>query len=55
MVTKEGVKDFLKKVPGSKFIELAAASHMVAGDQNDPFTQAVLDFLEHDIRPTLSW
>jgi hypothetical protein len=26
---------------------------MVAGDQNDAFSQAVIDFLETDIRPTL--
>ena len=26
---------------------------MVAGDQNDAFSQAVIEFLERDIHPTL--
>jgi len=26
---------------------------MVAGDQNDAFSEAVVEFLEHDVRPTL--
>jgi hypothetical protein len=26
---------------------------MVAGDQNDAFSQTVIEFLERDIRPTL--
>jgi hypothetical protein len=26
----------------------------VAGDQNDAFSEAVVEFLEHDVRPTLS-
>jgi hypothetical protein len=25
----------------------------VAGDQNDAFSEAVVEFLEHDVRPTL--
>ena len=54
VVTEEGVQDFLKKVPGSKLFEVGGAAHMVAGDQNDPFSNAVIDFLEHDVRPKLS-
>jgi hypothetical protein len=34
-------------------VDVSGAAHMVAGDQNDAFSQAVIDFLEHDIRPTL--
>jgi hypothetical protein len=29
------------------------AAHMVAGDQNDAFSDAVIRFLEADVRPTL--
>ncbi|MBI2818495.1 MAG: alpha/beta hydrolase [Acidobacteria bacterium] len=54
VVTEEGIQDFLRKVHGSKVAEIAGAAHMVAGDQNDPFAHAVMDFLEHEIRPTLS-
>jgi pimeloyl-ACP methyl ester carboxylesterase len=53
VVTEEGVQDFLEQIPGAKLVDVGDASHMVAGDQNDAFSRAVIDFLEHDIRPTL--
>ncbi len=53
VVTEEGVQDFLEKIPGSRLVDVGDASHMVAGDQNDSFSTAVIEFLEHDIRPTL--
>jgi len=53
VVTDEGTQEFLDKVPGSKLIDVSGASHMVAGDQNDAFGNAVVDFLEQDVRPTL--
>ncbi|OGA02301.1 MAG: hypothetical protein A3H35_04345 [Betaproteobacteria bacterium RIFCSPLOWO2_02_FULL_62_17] len=53
VVTEEGVRDFLKKVPGSKLFDVGGAAHMVAGDQNDPFSNAVIEFLEHEVRPML--
>ncbi len=53
VVTEEGVQDFLDQIPGAKLVDVGGASHMVAGDQNDAFSHAVVDFLEHDIRPTL--
>lgn len=54
VVTQEGVQDFLRRIPGSKVVDVGGAAHMVAGDQNDPFSQAVIDFLERDIRSTLT-
>jgi pimeloyl-ACP methyl ester carboxylesterase len=53
VVTEEGVKDFLAKVPHAKLADVSGAAHMVAGDQNDVFSNAVIEFLEHDVRPTL--
>ena len=53
VVTEEGVQDFLEQIPGAKLVDVGDAAHMVAGDQNDAFSRAVIDFLEHDIRPTL--
>ncbi len=53
VVTEEGVQDFLDKIPGSKLADVGDAAHMVAGDQNDAFSHAVVDFLEHDVRPLL--
>lgn len=53
VVTEEGVQDFLAKVPTAKKVDISGAAHMVAGDQNDAFSSAVVDFLEHEIRPAL--
>jgi len=53
VVTDEGTQEFLDKVPGAKLVDVSGASHMVAGDQNDAFGNAVVDFLEQDVRPTL--
>jgi pimeloyl-ACP methyl ester carboxylesterase len=53
VVTEEGVQDFLAKIPGSKLADVSDASHMVAGDQNDAFSSAVIRFLEEDVRPRL--
>jgi pimeloyl-ACP methyl ester carboxylesterase len=53
VVTEEGVQDFLAKVPTAREVDISGAAHMVAGDQNDAFSSAVIDFLETDIRPTL--
>jgi pimeloyl-ACP methyl ester carboxylesterase len=54
VVTEEGVQDFLDKIPGAKLVDVSGAAHMVAGDQNDAFTQAVIDFLADDIRAFLA-
>ena len=54
VVTEEGVKDFLARVPHAKLADVSDAAHMVAGDQNDVFSNAVVEFLERDIRPTLA-
>jgi len=53
VVTEEGVQDFLDKIPGARLVDVGGAAHMVAGDQNDVFSHAVVAFLEDDIRPRL--
>jgi pimeloyl-ACP methyl ester carboxylesterase len=53
VVTEAGTEEFLARIPGAKHVDVSGASHMVAGDQNDAFADAVIDFLEHDVRPTL--
>jgi pimeloyl-ACP methyl ester carboxylesterase len=53
VVTEEGINDFLAKIPGSKLVDVGDAAHMVAGDQNDVFSQSVVEFLDRDVRPTL--
>ena len=46
VVSAEGVQDFLDKVPNAEFVELADAGHTAAGDDNDAFTEAVVQFVE---------
>jgi pimeloyl-ACP methyl ester carboxylesterase len=45
VVSAEGVEEFLAKVPSAEFVELSAAGHTAAGDDNDAFTDAVVAFL----------
>ncbi len=45
LVTAEGAREFLDLVPHARFVDVAEAGHMVAGDRNDVFTEAVLEFL----------
>ena len=53
VVTEEGVREFLAQIPGAKLVDVGGAAHMVAGDQNDAFSESVVEFLERDVRPTL--
>jgi len=46
VVTVEGVESFRSDVPSAEFVDVSSAGHMVAGDRNDAFTDAVVDFLE---------
>jgi len=45
VVSREGVEDFLAKVPHAEFVELSDAGHTAAGDNNDAFSAAVVDFV----------
>ena len=45
VVSVDGVKDFLDKVPNAEFVELSDAGHTAAGDDNDAFTDAVVQFV----------
>ncbi len=45
VVSNEGVKDFLDKVPSAEFVELSNAGHTAAGDDNDAFSEAVVQFV----------
>ena len=53
VVTQEGVDDLLAQIPGATAVGVAGAAHMIAGDRNDAFSHAVIDFLEDRIRPLL--
>ncbi|MGB5694519.1 MAG: alpha/beta hydrolase [Polyangiales bacterium] len=45
LVSTEAASEFLEMVPHAEYVDLADAHHMVAGDRNDAFTEAVTDFL----------
>jgi pimeloyl-ACP methyl ester carboxylesterase len=45
VVSPEGVKNFLATVPNAEFVELPDAGHTAAGDDNDAFTEVVVDFV----------
>ncbi|OBI04583.1 peroxidase [Mycolicibacter heraklionensis] len=45
VVSVEGVADFLSKVPGARLVELSDAGHTAAGDDNDAFSAAVVEFV----------
>ena len=46
VVSEESVRAFQELVPDSSFVDVSGASHMVAGDRNDVFTDAVSQFLD---------
>lgn len=43
--SEESAREFLSLVPHARYVDVADASHMVAGDRNDVFTKAVVEFL----------
>src|SRR5262245_1346567 len=45
VLSAEGARHFLELVPHSHCVDVSGAGHMVAGDRNDPFTDAVVGFL----------
>lgn len=46
LVSPEGAADFLDLVPHARFTDIAGAGHMVVGDRNDAFADAILQFLQ---------
>jgi pimeloyl-ACP methyl ester carboxylesterase len=46
LLSEEGARTFLAQVPHARFVDVSGAGHMVAGDKNDAFTEAVIDFLK---------
>lgn len=46
LISEQAVAEFLQLVPHAKFVDVAEAGHMVAGDRNDLFQEAIVNFLE---------
>lgn len=45
LLSEEGARHFLSLAPHACYADVSGAGHMVAGDRNDAFTDAVVDFL----------
>lgn len=45
VLSEEGAQEFLQMVPHAEYVVIPQAGHMIAGDANDAFGAAVLDFL----------
>lgn len=52
VVSEETTKEFLDAVPHAKYVDVAGAGHMVAGDRNDAFRQSVIEFLA-EVKPPI--
>lgn len=49
IVSAEGAQEFLALCPHAEYVDVNGASHMVAGDRNDVFADAVIDFLARTV------
>ncbi|MCU1392349.1 MAG: hypothetical protein JWM34_777 [Ilumatobacteraceae bacterium] len=50
VVSAEGAAELLELIPHAEIVDVAGAGHMVAGDRNDRFNDAVIEFLERVVR-----
>ena len=50
VVSAEGAAELLELIPHAEIVDVAGAGHMVAGDRNDRFNDAVIEFLERIVR-----
>jgi len=51
ILSEEGARRFLGLVPHAEYVDVSGAGHMVAGDRNDAFTDAVVSFLRRVLGP----
>jgi pimeloyl-ACP methyl ester carboxylesterase len=50
LVSEDTAREFLELCPTAEFVDVSEAGHMVAGDRNDAFSDAVVRFL-HRLLP----
>jgi pimeloyl-ACP methyl ester carboxylesterase len=46
VVSEDAVREFLELAPHAEYVNVRAAGHMLAGEANDRFTSAVIDFMQ---------
>lgn len=49
IVSEASAREFLELVPHAEFVDVADAHHMVAGDANDAFNNAVFSFIDRQL------
>ncbi|MEQ8663466.1 MAG: alpha/beta hydrolase [Gammaproteobacteria bacterium] len=49
ILSEEGAQHFLALCPHAEYVNITGAAHMVAGDRNDVFADAVIDFLTRTV------
>jgi non-heme chloroperoxidase len=49
ILTEAGAQEFLELCPHAEYVNVAGAAHMVAGDRNDIFADAVIEFLSRNV------
>lgn len=49
LLSEEGARAFLEMCPHSEYVNVTGAAHMVAGDRNDIFSDAVIEFLSRTV------
>ena len=49
LLSEEGAQTFLSLCPHSEYVNVTGAGHMVAGDRNDVFATAVIEFLKRKV------
>lgn len=54
VVTDEGVRHLQSLIPSIEVVDVEGATHMVAGDKNDAFSDAIVSFLDNKVRRTVS-
>lgn len=51
VLSEEAAAELLRFVPHAEYVDLEDAAHMVAGDRNDAFTEAVAGFILRHVSP----
>ena len=49
VVSDDGVDDLVARIPGTTVVTVPDATHMIAGDRNDAFGDAIVSFLRDQV------
>ena len=47
IVSEQGARELQELIPHAQVVDVAGAGHMVAGDKNDLFNDAIVTFLDY--------